>query len=467
MLRFYNTMTRQKEDFHPIETGKVGMYTCGPTVWNYAHIGNFRAYMFEDLLRRYLKYQNYDVTQIMNLTDVEDKLIRESQEAGQSLADFTAVYKQAFFEDLQTLNIESAEVYPEATAHIDEMVEMIKQLLERGYAYEADGSVYYRIDRFENYGRLANFDPDDLKSGASGRVDHDDYAKDDVQDFALWKAWTPEDGDIFWDTDLGRGRPGWHIECSAMSMKYLGTHFDIHTGGEDNIFPHHENEIAQSEAATGTRFVNYWLHCRHLLVDNQKMSKSLGNFYTLRDLLDEGFKPKGLRYALLATHYRQPMNFTLDGLHAAENAVQRLLDFMQALTRVDTPEAATGFDVKAVLQQTQERFEAALDDDLNISAALGAIFELVRTVNRAIDQQQLSTADAQQVIAQMRRFDTVLGLLEPDDEPVDSRAEALLWERQEARQRRDFARADAIRDELSQMGYTVEDSPQGSRLKRL
>jgi cysteinyl-tRNA synthetase len=467
MLRFYNTMTRQKEDFQPIETGKVGMYTCGPTVWNYAHIGNFRAYMFEDLLRRYLKYQNYDVTQIMNLTDVEDKLIRASQEAGQSLADFTAIYKQAFFEDLQTLNIEPAEVYPEATMHIDEMVEMIKQLLERGYAYEADGSVYYRIDRFENYGKLANFDPDDLKSGASGRVDHDDYAKDDVQDFALWKAWTPEDGDIFWDTDLGRGRPGWHIECSAMSMKYLGTHFDIHTGGEDNIFPHHENEIAQSEAATGTRFVNYWLHCRHLLVDNQKMSKSLGNFYTLRDLLDQGFKPKGLRYALLATHYRQPMNFTLDGLHAAENAVQRLLDFMQALTRVDNLEAATDFDVKAVLQQTQERFEAALDDDLNISGALGTIFELVRTVNRTIDQQQISTVDAQQVIAQMQRFDTVLGLLEPDDEPMDSRAEALLLERQEARQRRDFARADAIRDELSQMGYTVEDSPQGSRLKRL
>jgi cysteinyl-tRNA synthetase len=467
MLRFYNTMTRQKEDFHPIETGKVGMYTCGPTVWNYAHIGNFRAYMFEDLLRRYLKYQNHDITQIMNLTDVEDKLIRASQEAGQSLSDFTAVYKQAFFEDLQTLNIEPAEVYPEATMHIDEMVEIIKQLLERGYAYEADGSVYYRIDQFEDYGKLANFDPDDLKSGASGRVDDDDYAKDDVQDFALWKAWTPEDGDIFWDTDLGRGRPGWHIECSAMSMKYLGTHFDIHTGGEDNIFPHHENEIAQSEAATGTRFVNYWLHCRHLLVDNQKMSKSLGNFYTLRDLLEREFKPKGLRYALLATHYRQPMNFTFDGLHAAENAVQRLLDFMQALTRVDNPEAATDFDVKAVLQQTQERFEASLDDDLNISGALGAVFELVRTVNRAIDQQQLSTADAQQVISQMQRFDTVLGLLEPDDEPVDSRAEALLLERQEARQRRDFARADAIRDELSQMGYTVEDSSQGSRLKRL
>jgi cysteinyl-tRNA synthetase len=298
-------------------------------------------------------------------------------------------------------------------------------------------------------------------------VDHDEYDKDDVQDFALWKAWTPADGDIFWDTDLGRGRPGWHIECSAMSIKYLGTHFDIHTGGEDNIFPHHENEIAQSEAATGTHFVNYWLHCRHLLVDNQKMSKSLGNFYTLRDLLDQGFKPKGLRYALLSTHYRQPMNFTLDGLHAAENAVQRLLDFMQTLTTVDDPDAKTDFDVKTVLHQTQERFAASLDDDLNISGALGAIFDLVRTVNRAIDQQQLSTADAQQVMSQMQRFDTVLGLLELDDEPVGGRAEALLFERQEARQKRDFAHADAIRYELSQMGYTVEDSPQGSRLNRV
>ena len=467
MLRFYNTMTRQKEDFHPIETGKVGMYTCGPTVYNYAHIGNFRAYMFEDLLRRYLKYRNYDVTQIMNLTDVEDKLIQESQAAGKSLADFTAVYKEAFFEDLKTLNIETAEVYPEATMHIDEMVEMIKRLLERGYAYESNGSVYYRIDRFDNYGKLADIDLSDLKSGASGRVDIDEYDKDDVQDFALWKAWTPEDGNIFWDTDLGRGRPGWHIECSAMSMKYLGSHFDIHTGGEDNIFPHHENEIAQSEAATGTRFVNYWLHCRHLLVDHQKMSKSMGNFYTLRDLLERGFKPKGLRYALLATHYRQQMNFTFDSIHAAENAVQRLLDFMQTLTTVDNPDADGDFDVKTVLQQTQERFVTSLDDDLNISGALGAIFELVRTVNRAIDQQQLSTADAQHVISVMQQFDTVLGLLEPDDEPVDNRAEALLLERQEARQQRDFARADAIRDELNQMGYTVEDSPQGSRLKRL
>jgi cysteinyl-tRNA synthetase len=419
--------------------------------------------MFEDLLRRYLKYQGYDVMQVMNLTDVEDKIIRDSQQTGLALNEFTQTYKQAFFEDLRTLNIEAAEVYPEATRHIPEMVEIIKRLLERGYAYAIDGSIYYRIERFPEYGKLAHFDTQALQSGASGRIDSDEYAKDDLHDFALWKAWTPEDGDVYWDTDLGRGRPGWHIECSAMAMKYLGTHFDIHTGGEDNIFPHHENEIAQSEAATGTRFVNYWLHCRHLLVDNQKMSKSLGNFYTLRDLLDKGFKPKGLRYALLSTHYRQPMNFTLDGLHSAEHAVQRLLDFMYALQTAD----GEGDDITPILRQTQARFAAALDDDLNIAGALGAIFEMVREVNRSISQRQLSAAAAQEVTRLMQRFDTVLGLLEPGETTADSHAEALLRQRQEARQRRDFARADTIRDELRELGYTVEDTPQGPRLKAL
>jgi cysteinyl-tRNA synthetase len=455
-------MTRQKEDFHPIEPGKVNMYTCGPTVYNYPHIGNYRAYMFEDLLRRYLKYRNYQVTQVMNLTDVEDKIIRDSQQTGLTLDAFTQQYKTAFFADLKTLNIEAAEVYPEATTHIPEMVQMIQILIDRGYAYEVSGSVYYRIDRFPNYGKLAHFDLGELQRGASGRIDIDEYDKDDVHDFALWKAWSPDDGSIYWDTALGRGRPGWHIECSAMSMKYLGSHFDIHTGGEDNIFPHHENEIAQSEAATGQQFVNYWLHCRHLLVDNQKMSKSLGNFYTLRDLLEQGYKPKGLRYALLSTHYRQPMNFTLDGLSGAENAVQRLMDFMNALQAAE----GDGEDVSALLQQTQTRFEEALDDDLNIAGALGAIFEMVREVNRAIAERQLSPAAAEQVTALMRRFDTVLGIL-ADDDAIDARAEALLFKRQEARQQRNFARADAIRDELQQMGYAVEDSPQGSRLKRL
>ncbi len=463
MLRFYNTMTRQKEDFHPVEPGKVNMYTCGPTVYNYPHIGNYRAYIFEDLLRRYLKYRDFEVTQIMNLTDVEDKIIRDSQQAGMALDDFTRQYKTAFFEDLKALNIEPAEVYPEATTHVPEMVDMIQTLLERGYAYEADGSIYYRIDQFPNYGKLAHFDPRELRSGASGRVDRDEYDKDNAHDFALWKAWSPEDGDVYWDTALGRGRPGWHIECSAMSMKYLGSHFDIHTGGEDNIFPHHENEIAQSEAATGTQFVNYWLHCRFLLVENQKMSKSLGNFYTLRDIFDQGYKPKGIRYALISTHYRQPMNFTFEGLRGAENAVQRLLDFMIALQTAD----GSGYNVTPLLQETQTRFTESLDDDLNIAGALGAIFEMVRDVNRAIAEGQLSSASAEQVSTLMHRFDTVLGILAEDDTAVDARAEALVQERQEARRQRDFTRADAIRDELQQLGYAVEDSPQGSRLKRL
>jgi cysteinyl-tRNA synthetase len=465
MLQFYNTLTRRKEDFHPIQPGNVGMYTCGPTVYNYPHIGNYRAYMFEDLLRRYLKYCGYEVTQVMNLTDIEDKIIRDSQQANMSLQDFTAIYKQAFFEDLRILNIEPAEVYPVATEHIPEMVALIKRLLERGYAYQADGSVYYRIDRFPSYGKLAHFETQELRSGASGRVDSDEYSKDDVRDFALWKAWAPDDGEVFWDTELGRGRPGWHIECSAMSMKYLGSHFDIHTGGEDNIFPHHENEVAQSEAATGTTFVNYWLHCRHLLVDNQKMSKSLGNFYTLRDLLERGFKPRGVRYALLATHYRQPMNFTLEGLHAAENAVQRLLDFMQNLQTAH--DGSSGFDVQPLLQDTQQRFAEALDDDLNISGALGAIFAMVREVNRALATQQLSDTDALLVAAQMQRFDAVLGLLAADEEQHDSQVEALMHERQEARKQRNFARADALREHITQLGYTVEDTPQGPRLKRL
>ena len=463
MLRFYNTLTRHKDDFQALEPGRVRMYTCGPTVWNYPHIGNYRAYIFEDLLRRYLKYRGYTVTQVMNLTDVEDKTIRDSQKAGLPLHEFTAVYTRAFFEDLRTLNIEPAEVYPAATDHIPEMVALIKQLQERGYTYSMDGSIYYRIERFPDYGKLSHLDAEALQGGASGRVDSDDYAKDDVRDFALWKAWTPEDGEVYWETELGKGRPGWHIECSAMSMKYLGTHFDIHTGGEDNIFPHHENEIAQSEAATGEPFVNYWLHCRHLLVDNQKMSKSLGNFSTLRDLLDQGLKPRGLRYALLSIHYRQPLNFTLEGLHAAAQAVQRLLDFMQHLHTAQ----GQGFDVQALLAQTQQRFETALDDDLNIAGALGTIFEMVREVNRAITQNQLSAAAAQQVAALMRRFDTVLGLLAADETSADRQVEALLEERQQARQARDFARADALRTQIREHGYVIEDTPQGPRLKRV
>ena len=439
------------------------MYTCGPTVYNSPHIGNYRAYVFEDLLRRYLKYRGYEVKQVMNLTDVDDKTIRDSRRAEMALGDFTAIHKRAFFDDLRTLNIESAEAYPAATDHIPDMVAMIQQLRDQGHTYDVEGSIYFRLDSFPEYGRLANLDAEALQEGASGRMDQDEYAKDNVRDFALWKAWSPEDGDVYWETELGKGRPGWHIECSAMSMKYLGSHFDIHTGGEDNIFPHHENEIAQSEAATGETFVNYWLHCRHLLVDNMKMSKSLGNFYTLRDLLDQGFKPRGIRYALLATHYRQPMNFTLDNLRGAETGVQRLIDFMDNVRSVD----GSGADVGALLQQTQEGFEKSLDNDLNISGALGAIFQMVRDVNRLIADGRLSSAGATATQDLMRRFDGVLGVLDPQEGESDAEVEDLLTQRQEARRNRDFGRADALRDAIKERGYVIEDTPHGPRLKRM
>ena len=463
MLRFYNTLTRQKDPFQPLEAGKVGMYTCGPTVYNSPHIGNYRAYVFEDLLRRYLKYRGYEVRQVMNLTDVDDKTIRDSRRAEMALQDFTAIHKKAFFDDLQTLNIESAEAYPAATDHIPDMVAMIQKLRDRGHTYDVEGSIYFRLDSFPGYGRLANLDAEALQEGASGRMDQDEYAKDNVRDFALWKAWSPEDGDVYWNTELGKGRPGWHIECSAMSMKYLGSHFDIHTGGEDNIFPHHENEIAQSEAATGETFVNYWLHCRHLLVDNMKMSKSLGNFYTLRDLLEQGFKPKGIRYGLLATHYRQPMNFTLDNLRGAETGVQRLLDFMDNLRSAN----GSGAAVDGLLQQAREGFEQSLDNDLNISGALGAIFQMVRDVNRLIADGLLSPAEATATRDLMQRFDGVLGVLDPEERNGDTEVDGLLAQRQEARDKRDFARADALRDAIRERGYVIEDTPSGPRLKRM
>jgi cysteinyl-tRNA synthetase len=462
MLSFFNTLSRQVEEFHPLEGNKVRLYMCGPTVWNFAHIGNFRTFIFGDVLRRYLKHKGYELTHVFNLTDVDDRIINESAKQNINIDQFTAPYIQYFWEDFDALGNERPEITPRATHHIPEMVKIISKLLENGHAYESDGSIYYRISAFPDYGKLSKINFSGNIAGGSERVDTDKYEKEDARDFALWKL-VGADEQPGWDAPIGRGRPGWHIECSAMSMKYLGLHFDMHTGGEDNIFPHHENEIAQSEAATGEPFVNYWLHCRHLLVDNQKMSKSLGNFYTLRDLLEKGFKPKAIRYALLSIHYRQSLNFTFEGLYAAEQAVQRLTDFLQHLPTAQ----GEGFEVQPLLAETQQRFEDALDDDLNISGALGAIFEMVRAVNRAMAQHQLSAAGAEQVATLMYRFDTVLGLL-VEERPLLARdVEALMEERQRARQARDFARADALRAQIQERGYVVEDTPQGPRLKRL
>jgi len=460
-LQFYNSLTRRKEEFRPLTPPEVRMYTCGPTVYNYAHIGNFRAYIFEDLLRRYLKYKGYRVMQVMNLTDVDDKTIRDSRAAGISLNDFTAKYKKAFFEDLDTLRIERAEVYPAATEHIPEMVDLVRKLQENGHTYEADGSIYFRISSFPDYGKLAHLDPESMRG--SGRVDNDEYEKDDVRDFALWKSWVPEDGDVYWETELGKGRPGWHIECSAMSTRYLGTHFDIHTGGVDNRFPHHENEIAQSVCGYHDKFVNYWMHCEFLLVDSKKMSKSLGNFYTLRDLLDKGLDPVAIRYTLLSVHYRQKLNFSFDAVRAAAGSVQRIRDFYASLKEVNK-NAPTG-KVNDLVDQAKQEFTHGLDDDLNIAPALAAVFNLIREVNRVRDEQGLAPAEAEKVRTFLESIDTVLAVL-PTDQERNPEVEELIRRRTEARRNKDWQLADQLREEIAALGYVLEDGPEGTRYKK-
>jgi cysteinyl-tRNA synthetase len=465
--RFYNTLTRQVEEFKPIEAGTVRMYTCGPTVYDYPHIGNFRAYIFEDILRRHLKFKGFNVVQVMNLTDVDAKTIRGAREAGVPLQEFTGGYVRAFFEDIDTLRIERAEHYPAATEHIDDMVALVKKLSEKGFTYEADGSIYFRIAAFDDYGKLSHFRLDELEHGASGRTALDEYTKEDARDFALWKGWTDDDGDVCWDTPVGRGRPGWHIECSAMAMRYLGEHFDIHTGGVDNIFPHHENEIAQSEAATGVTFANYWLHCEHLLVDNRKMSKSLGNFYTLRDLLQKGYKPESIRYALLSTHYRQKYNFTLAGLEAAAGAINRLRDFKRRLEEVKRRSRNDTIQhVRDLVSAADRKFVESMDDNLGISRAMAAVFELVRDVNALIDERSIGKDGAALATEFLGRVDTVIDVIR-DEESVPQEVLQLAEERRIARRKKDYARGDEIRDKIASLGYAVEDTPSGPRVKKL
>ena len=460
-IYFFNTLTRRKEKFVPLEKGKVKMYTCGPTVYDFAHIGNFRAFVFEDLLRRWLEYCGYKVIHVMNITDVDDKTIAAARKKGISLREYTEHYTRAFFEDITALNIEKAHYYPRATEHIPEMVALIKKLLEKGYAYRGeDGSIYYDISKFKDYGKLSKIRVKELKPGA--RVKVDEYGKEEAHDFALWKAWDEEDGDVFWETELGKGRPGWHIECSAMSMKYLGETFDIHCGGVDNIFPHHENEIAQSEAATGKQFVRYWLHNEYLLVEGRKMSKRFGNYYTLRDLLAKGYDPKAIRYLLMSTHYRQQLNFTFEGLEAAKNAVDRLTNFVYRL--LDADGEGCGEKIGLLMENVQKRFEEAMCDDLNIAVALAAIFNFVREVNKLMDDNKLSRGEAEQVYELMMRFDKVLGVIgevKKEEEKLPKEAEELIRKREEARKVRDWETADRIRERLKAMGVIVEDTPQG------
>ncbi len=461
-LRLTNTMTRRLEEFKPLEDNHVRMYTCGPTIYNYAHIGNFRTYMFEDLLRRYLKYKGYKVTQVMNLTDVDDKTIRSAREGNIPLAEYTAKFKKAFFEDLDQLGIERAEVYPAATEHIDDMVGLIKRLIDNGLAYEVDGNYYYSIEKFADYGKLAHLDRSGLKAGA--RIATDEYEKESVSDFALWKAWDEADGDVYWETELGKGRPGWHIECSAMSMKYLGETFDIHTGGVDNIFPHHENEIAQSEGATGKMFVNHWMHSEHLIVESRRMAKSFGNYYTLRDILDKGHAALAVRYLLMATHYRQQLNFTFDGLDAARNALERYNDFYGNLK--DHQGGQSSGQADEYIKKVTDGFEAAMDDDLNISAALGVIFDFIRDINRLRAENSLSADEKDRALATIEKINAVLNLLKKDDSGIDSEIEELIRKRDEARKNKDFQTSDKIRDDLIARGIILEDTAAGTIWKR-
>jgi cysteinyl-tRNA synthetase len=475
-LVFFNTLTRRKEPFSPIEPGKVKMYTCGPTVYDFAHIGNFRTYLFEDVLRRWLKLSGYQVIQVMNITDVDDKTIRGAREKKISLKEYTHPYINAFFEDLLALRIEPAEYYPRATETIPEMVKIIQKLLEKGIAYRGeDGSIYYDVSKFPDYGKLAHMEVKELKAGA--RVSHDEYDKEEASDFALWKAWDPEDGDVFWETPLGKGRPGWHIECSAMSMKYLGPHFDIHTGGVDNIFPHHQNEIAQSEAYTGQKFVNYWLHAEHLIVEGRKMSKSLGNFYTVRQILQNGYSPLALRYFYLSSHYRNKLNFTFPALQAAHSAVNRIQDFMR---RLKEAHGSPFLKLHALLEKAKQEFQEGMNDDLNTPKALAALHDLIGEINVAFDQNTLSFDDANSVAEFFFYVDKLLGLgleeiyqkasfsdLAKDEHLLPPKTKALVEERERARKEKNFKKADEIRMRLKEQGIEIEDTPSGPRIKIL
>ncbi len=461
-LMLYNTLSRKKEEFRPSKPGTVSFYSCGPTVYNFAHIGNFRAYMASDILKRYLLYKGFKVRHVMNITDVDDKTIRDSTKEGISLKKFTERYTKAFFDDIKTLNILPADIFPRATENIDGMVGLIKTLLDKGYAYKADDGIYFKISAFKDYGKLSRVDLSQRKT--SSRVATDEYDKESVHDFALWKFWTPEDGDVFWDTPIGKGRPGWHIECSVMSSTNLGTPFDIHSGGVDLIFPHHENEIAQSEAATGKQFVRFWFHNEYILVDGKKMSKSLGNFFTLRDIIAKGYRPEAIRYLLLSTHYRQPLNFTFGGLKAAGSAVERLTEFMDRLGDVKGNHDS---DVSALVSDMESGFEKQMDDDLNISGALGEVFEFVKNVNRLISEKSIGEKDAKKAADAMRKIDRVLGVLDITGEAIPDEVLRLAQEREKARKEKDFTRADSVREKIKKMGFSVDDTPTGPKVKRL
>lgn len=458
-LRIWNTMSRSLEEFSVPEGTDVKLYTCGPTVYNFAHIGNFRAYVCQDILKRYLLLSGFGVRHVMNLTDVDDKTIRDSQREGTPLSVFTDRYKKAFFEDCAALALLQADAYPEATRYVEEMLDIIAILLKKGLAYKGeDGSIYFSVRAFPGYGKLSGMKLDSLKAGA--RVKQDEYSKEQANDFALWKAWDEGDGKIFWESPFGRGRPGWHIECSAMSMKELGETIDIHAGGIDLVFPHHEDEIAQSEGATGRQFVRYWVHNEYLLVDGRKMSKSLGNFHTLRDVLARGHSGKAVRYLLLATHYRQPLNFTFAALEAAAGAVAKLEEFARNVR--DAGGEGSGI-ADNLCRIAEMKFASAMDSDLNVPEALAAVFDLVRDINKILPQ--LGGSERDSVIDTLRKFDSVLGVLgealADEQEGLPANVQEIVAAREAARAEKNWARADELRSEAESHGYSIQDRKDG------
>ena len=462
-LKLYNTLTQKLEELKPLDGQRIRMYTCGPTVYDFAHLGNFRTFVLQDLLRRYILSKAFQLTHVMNVTDVDDKIIASAGAAGIPIQEYTARYAEHFFQDMERLRLQRPEIISYATEHIDEMVELIVKLRERGYTYESEGSTYYRISQFSDYGKLSRLDTTSRES--EGRVDTDEYSKENPRDFVLWKAKKP--GEPSWESPLGAGRPGWHIECSAMSMKYLGESFDLHCGGIDLIFPHHENEIAQSEAATGSPFVRHWLHSEFLIVEGERMSKSKGNFYTLRDLFEQGYSPTVVRYLLQSVHYQKKLNFTLEGLRQSQAALQRIDDFLLRIREIPANRPENPELTRRVAFAVQQ-FTGALDDDVNTSAALGVLFELVKDTNILLERSEVGTNNRDQILHFFADANQIFDVFQTESRPWGSEEiQALIEEREAARSKRDYRRADEIRDLLARQGVVLEDTKEGTRWKRV
>jgi cysteinyl-tRNA synthetase len=460
-MKLYNTISRQVEELIPLDGNKIKMYFCGPTVYDFAHIGNFRTFVMSDVLHRYLKFRNYEVTFVMNLTDVDDKTIRGAMREGISLKEYTDKYTKAFFEDIEAIRIERATYYPRATETIRDIVEFIKVLLDKGHAYKASDGVYFDISSFDRYGELSKLRKSNIKPGASGRVSLDEYSKDDIVDFALWKGWKEEDGDVYWETEIGKGRPGWHIECSVMSTKYLGDTLDIHGGGVDLIFPHHENEIAQSECKTGKKFVRYWFHVEHLMVNGRKMSKSEGNFFTLRDLVKKGYSPKAIRLVLVSTHYRKPLDFTEEKIKQAENTIKDLEIFIAKMKKVYQKNKNVKPTKLNVIKDAEERFISSMDDDLNIPESLGVMFSLISEFENT-DIASISSEEAGEILKFMENVKEILDFFDMNIDDVPQDILRMVEERENLRKNKEFSKSDEIRSKIVGMGYDIIDTKIGS-----